>query len=301
MKRRQFLKQLGLAAAGTMLMPEWVQAGRQEQLTILFTNDWHSRIEPFPMDGGRNQGLGGASKRAALIRSIRQEGNQVVLLDAGDIFQGTPYFNIYKGEIEFKLMSSMGYDAATMGNHDFDAGLEGFKRQLPHANFPFVVSNYDVSDTILKNDIRKYLILKKGIWKIGVIGLGIELQGLVPEALYGKVKYQDPVSKANEMAAFLKKEKRCDLVICLSHLGYQYKSEKISDVKLAKQSDNIDIILGGHTHTFLRQPDKIINISGQTTWVCQTGWGGINLGRIDFKSDRKNSAENTRFSMLEIC
>lgn len=301
MKRRQFLKQIGLTAAGSILLPGFAEAKASDHLTILFTNDWHSRIEPFPMDGGRNQGLGGASKRAALIQRIRKEGNQVILLDAGDIFQGTPYFNLYKGELEFKLMSSMGYDAATMGNHDFDAGLEGFKNQLKHANFPFIVSNYDFSETIIKDDIKKYLILRKGGWKIGLLGIGIELEGLVPESLYGNVKYQDPVSKANEMALFLKKEKHCDLVICLSHLGYQYKNEKISDIKLAKQSDNIDIILGGHTHTFLRQPDKIINISGQTTWVCQTGWGGINLGRIDFKSDSKISAENARFSMLEIC
>lgn len=276
-------------------------AAKEDGLTILYTNDWHSRIDPFPMDGSRNQGLGGAARRAALIKKIRSENKHVLLLDAGDIFQGTPYFNMFGGELEFKLMSEMGYDAVTMGNHDFDAGIDGFKKQLHHANFPFVVSNYDFSGTILKDDIVPYHIVEKGPYKIGIIGLGIALEGLVPAKLYGNTKYLDPVKSANHYAALLKNKKHCDLVICLSHLGYNYKDQKISDKVLAPQSENIDIILGGHTHTFLKQPDKIINNLGKTIWVSQTGWAGINLGRIDYKTDSKNASLKPHFSMLEIC
>lgn len=301
MKRKQFIKQSAFALMALGLKPLNALANSREKLTILYTNDWHSRIEPFPMDGSRNQGLGGAAKRAALIEKIRKETDHVLLLDAGDIFQGTPYFNFFGGELEFKLMSAMGYDAATMGNHDFDLGLEGFKKQLPHAQFPFVVSNYDFSDTLLKNDIVPYKIIRKGNFKIGIIGLGIELQGLVPANLYGNTRYLDPIKSANQYATFLKNQKSCDLVICLSHLGYQYRDGKVSDKVLAASSENIDIILGGHTHSFLKEPDKIINISGKKVWVCQTGWAGINLGRIDFKTDSKNASANPHFSMLEIC
>lgn len=301
MKRRQFIKQTAFSLLALGLRPLNSFSKDLQNLTILYTNDWHSRIEPFPMDGSRNQGLGGAAKRAALIKKIRSEENNVLLLDAGDIFQGTPYFNLFGGELEFKLMSEMGYDAATMGNHDFDAGLEGFKKQLPHAHFPFIVSNYDFSNTILKDDILPYKIIQKGSLKIGIVGVGIELEGLVPAKLYGNTQYLDPIKKANHYAGYLKQKKHCDLIICLSHLGYKYRNDKVSDQVLAKESENIDIILGGHTHTFLRQPDKIINNSGKNVWVCQTGWAGISLGRIDFKSDSKNAASNLHFSMLEIC
>ena len=281
--RRKFILAGSLAAAALSVNPlEAMAEGEVVKLTILHTNDVHSRIEPFPMDGSRNQGLGGVARRAALIKEIRAVEKNVLLLDAGDIFQGTPYFNLYGGEVEMKLMSAMGYDAGTMGNHDFDNGMEGFHKQLPHANFPIICSNYDFSNTLLKGATRPYKIFNKQGLKIGVFGIGIELKGLVAEKNYGETVYLDPVAKANEMASLLKNDLDCDLVICLSHLGYSYKSNKISDQVLATQTSNIDLIIGGHTHTFMDVPEDVKNLSGDITTVNQVGFAGINLGRVDY-------------------
>lgn len=283
--RRNFIKTGVIATAATALSLDTLDAlasGEVKKLTILHTNDVHSRIEPFPMDGSRNQGLGGVARRAALIKKVRLQEPNVLLLDAGDIFQGTPYFNLYGGELEIKLMSDMGYDAATMGNHDFDNGVEGFYRQLPHANFPILVSNYDFSDTVMHKSTQPYKIFNKQGLKIGVFGIGLELKGLVGEQNYKGTIYQDPILKANEMADLLKNEFKCDLVICLSHLGYKYADNKVSDQTLALNNDNIDLIIGGHTHTFLREPQDVKNRAGKITTINQVGFAGINLGRVDY-------------------
>jgi len=283
--RRKFIKNGSIAAVATALSIDSIDAmanGGIKKLTILHTNDVHSQIEPFAMDGSRNQGLGGVARRAALIKKIRAEQQHVLLLDAGDIFQGTPYFNLYGGELEIKLMSEMGYDAATMGNHDFDNGVEGFYKQLPHAKFPILVSNYDFSDTIMHQSTRPYQIFNKGGLKIGVFGIGIELKGLVGEKNYGNTIYLDPVQKANEIAGLLKNEHQCDLIICLSHLGYKYSDRKVSDQTLAQHNDHIDLIIGGHTHTFMAKPQDVKNRSGKITTINQVGFAGINLGRIDY-------------------
>ncbi len=293
--RRALLKAAALLAFG--LDPVSLLAhGQAVQITILHTNDVHSRIEPFPMDGGPYQGMGGTARRAALIRKIRAEEKNVLLLDAGDIFQGTPYFNYFGGELEMKLMSDMGYDAATMGNHDFDNGLEGFARQLPKANFPILVANYDFRGTIMEGKTTPYKIFKKDGIKIGVFGLGIELHGLVDQKNYANTVYLDPIQKANETAHILRKGHGCHLVICLSHLGYSYKEDKVSDRILAAQTRNIDLIIGGHTHTFMPQPEDIRNLDGQITTVNQVGWAGINLGRIDyFFQHNKPALRDTAF------
>jgi len=283
--RRNFIKTGSIAAAATALSINSLDAlasGEVKHLTILHTNDVHSRIEPFPMDGSRNQGLGGVARRSALIKKIRAEEKNVLLLDAGDIFQGTPYFNLYGGELEIKLMSDMGYDAATMGNHDFDNGLEGFYKQLPHANFPILVSNYDFSDTIMHQSTKPYQIFNKSGLKIGVFGIGIELKGLVGDKNYGATVYQDPIFKANEVASLLKNELKCDLVICLSHLGYKYANNKVSDQTLAENNEHIDLIIGGHTHTFMSEPQDVKNRAGKITTINQVGFAGINLGRVDY-------------------
>jgi 5'-nucleotidase len=283
--RRNFIKAGSIAAAATALSIDSLDAlasGEVKHLTILHTNDVHSRIEPFPMDGSRNQGLGGVARRSALIKKIRAEEKNVLLLDAGDIFQGTPYFNLYGGELEIKLMSDMGYDAATMGNHDFDNGLEGFYKQLPHADFPILVSNYDFSDTVLHQSTKPYKIFNKSGLKIGVFGIGIELDGLVGAKNYGATIFQDPIKKANEVAGLLKNELKCDLVICLSHLGYKYRDNTVSDQTLAEHNDCIDLIIGGHTHTFLAKPQDVKNRAGKITTINQVGFAGINLGRVDY-------------------
>jgi 5'-nucleotidase len=285
--RKKFLQQ-GTMAAGTLLLGSKITRATEYftplKLTILHTNDTHSRIEPFPMDGGRNQGLGGVATRAEIIDRIRQQEEQVLLLDAGDIFQGTPYFNFYHGEPEIKAMSAMKYDACTIGNHDFDAGMENLAMQLSrHANFPMLVSNYDFTSTPMEHKTEPYKIIKKGKLKIGVFGLGIEGHGLIPDNLFGATKYLEPVQKANETARILKNN-NCDLIICLSHLGYQYNgSNKVSDEVLAKQSENIDLIIGGHTHTFFESPIVYNNKKGDDVIVNQVGWAGIVLGRLDFE------------------
>ncbi len=289
-KRRNFIKQSSLGIVGLSLLPKLSFGYHKDiKLTILHTNDMHSHIHPFK--NGRNKGLGGIAERAALIKQIRATEEHVLLLDAGDIFQGTPYFNFYGGELEFKLMSEMKYDAATLGNHDFDNGLEGLKKQLPYANFPFLIANYDFSNTILKDSFKPYKIFNKGGLKIGVFGIGIELDGLVPKDLYQDTKYKDPVSTANYYATLLKQEKQCDLVICLSHLGFKYKNNKLSDMELSRQTRDIDLIIGGHTHTFLKKPVNQLNLDGKKVLINQVGWAGINIGKIDFHFSANHSAK----------
>ena len=266
-----------------------------KKITILHTNDVHSHIDPFPADDPRNPNMGGVSRRASLIEKIRTENENVLLLDAGDIFQGTPYFNYYGGELEFKLMSMMKYDATTIGNHDFDNGIEGLYAQMPHAQFEFLSANYDFKNTLLDGFVHPYKVFNKNGIKIGVFGIGIQLDGLVDKKMYKETVYNDPVETAQEMVRILKKEQKCDLVICLSHLGYTYKNEPdtICDLKLAALTDDIDLIIGGHTHTFLDKPTVTKNRSGNEVLVNQVGCYGINLGRIDFyfDSNKRKAAE----------
>ena len=264
---------------------------------VLHTNDMHSHIDPFPENDPKNPGKGGMSRRAAYIEKTRKENDHVLLLDAGDVFQGTPYFNLYGGELEFKLMSQMKYDAATMGNHDFDNGLEGFLKMLPHAGFPFICSNYDFSQTILKDKTIPHKIIEKGGLKIGVFGLGIELKGLVSDKNFGNTIYHDPVKVANETASRLKNENDCDLVICLSHLGYKYENDKISDLKLAAQTKNIDLIIGGHTHTFLKEATIVNNIENKSVLINQAGWAGLQVGRIELIFE-KNSGKGRNIGKI---
>ena len=290
MKRREFIQK---TASGTALIGlqgpllSFVNAA-PKKLTILHTNDVHSHIDPFPASDPKNANMGGVSRRATVINAIRKENPNVLLLDAGDIFQGTPYFNYYGGEPEFRLMSMLGYDLATMGNHDFDNGLEGFSAQLPNASFDFVSANYDFKNTILDTFVKPYKIFIKDGIKIGVFGLGIELAGLVDKSNYKETVYRDPVEIADDISQLLKKEHKCDLIICLSHLGYAYNNDpsKISDLKLAAQTKDIDLIIGGHTHTFLDKPSIVKNKVGQDVLVNQVGCYGLKLGRIDFYMER---------------
>lgn len=287
MKRRDFIQKtaassalLGLANIGLSSFTTL----ETKKITILHTNDVHSHIDPFPVDHPRNPNMGGAARRAAIIENIRKEEAHVLLLDAGDIFQGTPYFNFYGGELEFKLMSMMQYDLATIGNHDFDNGIDGLYAQLPHAKFEFVSANYDFKNTVLDSHVKPYKIFNKGGIKIGVFGLGIELEGLVDKKAYKETVYHNPIEVAQDMARILKHNKKCDLVICLSHLGFSYKNEpnKVSDLDLAKKTKDIDLIIGGHTHTFLEKPVIQKNSEGKEVMINQVGCYGINLGRVDF-------------------
>ena len=295
MERRTFLKRTAaagvFAGVGSLGLLSFASRRELKHITILHTNDVHSHIESFEKDHAQFPGMGGVARRYTLIEQIRKENPHTLLLDAGDIFQGTPYFNFYGGELEFKLMSKMGYDAATIGNHDFDNGIEGLLAQLPHAQFPFINSNYNFKNTVLEGKVKPYQIFLKDGIKIGVFGLGIELDGLVGKKLYKETQYLDPVEIATDTVRRLKEEEECDLVICLSHLGYEYQSDKISDVKLAAATKDIDLIIGGHTHTFLPEPAVALNSIGKKVLINQVGWAGVNLGRIDFYLDSSGNSE----------
>ncbi|MEM6395889.1 MAG: metallophosphatase [Bacteroidota bacterium] len=286
MKRRVFLKrafQGGLILMAPGSLRALASDRRLISLTVLHTNDWHSQIEPMRPSSrrGETEPLGGAARRAALIDRIRGEEERVLLLDSGDMWQGTPYFNVFGGELEYKLMSKMGYDAATIGNHDFDAGLDGLLKQLPNASFPLVSSNYDFSQTIMAGKTLPHLIVERNPLKIGIFGLGPKLEGLVPKTGYGETQWLEPVERANQVAKILKEEKKCDLVICLSHLGYETLPWEPDDLNLASQSQHIDLILGGHTHTLLQRPVQIDNAAGRQVLISQMGYGAKYMGRLD--------------------
>lgn len=305
MERRKFLHTTFLTGIGSLISLRLLakedspfifgkQKNKIKKITILHTNDTHSAIEPLPNNHSNFPNAGGYAKRYEMVSKIRKETDHVILLDAGDIFQGTPYFNRYKGVLEMQLMSKMGYDVATLGNHDFDLGIEGWLNASEHATFNFVNANYDISNEALRQKVQPYQILQKGNVKIGVFGIGINLEGLVPAAKREGVIYKSAIQCANEMAQQLKKEK-CDMVICLSHLGYDYEDKtKISDLLLAKSTQNIDLIIGGHTHTFLKEPTLIKNSVGKTVIVNQVGWGGIELGRLDFEIEKNVSLRNNK-------
>jgi len=302
--RRTFLKHGAFAGVGIIGLQSFaldaLAADEKVKIVILHTNDVHSHIDPFPDNDPKFPGLGGVARRAALIKKIRSEEKNVLLLDAGDIYQGTPYFNRFGGELEFKLMAKMQYDASTIGNHDFDNGIEGFTKNLPLANFPFLCANYDFSDTAMNGKTEPYKIFEKQGIKIGVYGIGIELEGLVEKKNYLNTKYLAPMQKAAEMTILLKKEKKCDLIICLSHLGYSYPDKKISDRVLAEQSKDIDIIIGAHTHTFLDKPVIMRNREMKEVHVCQVGWAGIKLGKIEVEFHKNKKTKQVLGSALCI-
>ena len=298
MKRRDFIQKTSagaLIAIGGFGLTSFTSSTKTSKITILHTNDVHSYVDTFGPNEGRNANKGGVARRASLIESIRNESPNTLLLDAGDFFEGTPYFNYYGGELELKLMSKLKYDAATIGNHDFANGLDGLLAQYPHKNFPFLVANYDFSNTVLDTQTKPYQIFIKDQIKIGVFGLGIELETLVLKSLYKETKYLNPVEITQDITRILKIEEKCDLIICLSHLGYDYKNSpnKICDLKLAALTKDIDLIIGGHTHTFLPKPTVVKNVEGKNMLVNQVGCYGINLGRIDFYLDsNKNKSAN---------
>lgn len=299
--RKDFIKYALGTSASLMALPSFAQNNLLQEkgfttLTILYTNDQHSRIEPFPENDAKYPNEGGFAKRATIIEEVRKQNKNVLLLDAGDIFQGTPYFNYYQGEVEYKLMSMMGYDATTFGNHDFDLGCGNIVKQQKHANFDFVNCNYNFSATDLAKNkkIKNYKIYKKGDLKIGVLGVGIDLNGLVDKRYTQGLEYLNPIEKANYYANILKNDEKCDYVVCLSHLGYTYSDKKVSDCVLAEETENIDLIIGGHTHTFLENLVEKKNKVGKMVQITQMGWAGIWLGKIEitFSSINKKLLQN---------
>lgn len=260
-----------------------IQAGTP--LVLLHTNDTHSQLEPYQSDDKYNANMGGIVRRAALIREVRSKEPKVLYVDAGDFVQGTPYFNLFHGEAEVKLMNKLGLDAITLGNHEFDNGVAFLSTMLKKARFKVISSNYDVSATPLRKYVRPWLIVKKGKLRIGIVSANIRPDGLISPVNFSGIKYLDPYQTAEDKAAWLKSVKKCNLVICLSHLGLDNKGDAPDDLRLAEQSKHIDVIIGGHSHTFMRNPAKKINAVGDTVLINQVGKGGIYVGRLDLDVD----------------
>ena len=282
MKRRHFLKKIKFSSIYGLTLPYFINDNYFDnglkKITILHTNDVHSHIDPFPKNDPLNPSGGGVIARANLINLVKKDNPHTLVLDAGDVFQGTPYFNFFGGELELKLMSKMGYNASTLGNHEFDNGMEKLSKVLKHANFSFLNSNYTLKNTPLENKIKSHEIFNINGIKIGVFGLGIELEGLVEKKLYKGIEYLNPIEISKDISDDLKYNHNCDLIICLSHLGFSYSKDKniMCDLILAKQTKNIDLIIGGHTHTFLDEPVKVKNLENKDVIINQVGCFGIN-------------------------
>ncbi len=299
MNRRFFIRNLGAGAAGIVLGAtpfELLASDDFLTVTILHTNDIHSHIEPFDLFNPRYAGKGGLARISGLVKHIREKNRNTLLFDAGDMFQGTPYFNYFKGKLVLELMSAAGYDAATIGNHEFDNGLEGLLDSLPGVQFPFIISNYDFSDTPLAGKFPSWKIYRKAGIRIGVYGLGIELRGLVSQANYGNTVWLDPLVTAKRTEDFLKNEKKCDVVICLSHLGLRYRDKRVSDLVIAGETSYTDLIIGGHTHSLLKEPLLVKNKADNPVIVNQAWWGGLMVGQIDFIFERSGRAKKTLFA-----
>lgn len=299
MNRRHFIK--NILAGGTGLYmgaaPFSLLAKEGHKVvTIIHTNDLHCHIEPFSSSREDMDGKGGIARIAAYAKHVRAENPNTLLLDAGDMFQGTPYFNYFKGEVILKTMGQAGYDAGTIGNHEFDNGLEGILNALPHASFPLVSSNYDFKDTMLNGLFPRFKIFEKSGILIGVYGLGIELKGLVNENNYGNTIYNDPLKVALEMETFLKKEMNCHLVVCLSHLGHSYEGKIISDLVIGKETSHTNLVIGGHTHSYLKEPVQVKNKKGEMVLVNQAWWGGLMVGHIDFVFEAGSGRKSSIFA-----
>lgn len=285
--RKDFIWQSSLFVAGSMasaVLPGKL-SGTPESLSILFTNDTHARIDPFPQTAKEFAGLGGVSRRASLIKKIRYNSDHTLLLDAGDVFYGTPWFDLFGGSVDFKVMSSMGYDAMTLGDHEFSLGPEKFAEAAKEAGFPFLAANYRARNTAMNPLIEDFIIREFAGLRVGIFGIGIDLNSTVSPELHSGVTSMDPVRIAGRSVNSLRVHHHCDYIICLSHLGFSYESNKLDDLALAEAVDGIDLIIGGHTHTFLDEPTSVSKPEGRRTWVTQMGHSGIRLGRVDLPID----------------
>ena len=298
MKRRYFLDKITSSTIFGLAFP-FISFKKIKfnsiKITILHTNDVHSHIDPFPSNDPINPNGGGVIARAKMINAIKKENPNTLVLDAGDIFQGTPYFNFFGGEIELKLMSKLGYNASTLGNHEFDNGIKKLAKSLKHANFSLLNSNYTLNNTPLEDKIKNYEIFVLDGIRIGVFGIGIKLEGLVDKKLYSGIKYLDPIEISQDITYKLKNKFECDIIICLSHLGFNrgYNHGVMCDLILAEKTKDIDLIIGGHSHTFMKNPVKVKNLIGKEVLIKQVGCYGINLGKIDFYLSEDNIKEKS--------
>ena len=282
MKRRTFLTASAAFGAAMVGFPRSVleASAAETVITILHTNDTHSQIDPLP-DNDKNAGKGGVARRATLVKRIRKENPNTLLVDSGDVLQGTPYFNFYKGEVEYKAMSAIGYDAGNLGNHEFDNGVDALAAALKFANFDIVSANYDVKGTALEGRVKPYVVKTVGGIRVGLFGMGISPVGLITPANFKGITFIDPTLAARDVVKKLREEERCALVVALSHLGYQENGQR-GDSLVASQVDGIDFIVSGHSHLFMEQPVTQTQPCGAKTLIFQVGKSGIYVGRVDF-------------------
>lgn len=285
--RRDFIR---ASALGSLVLPftgapATAQGGPQPPpLLILSTNDTHSRLDPFPADHPEFPGHGGVSRRATLLKPLREQYRHSLLLDAGDMFQGTPYYNTFKGIPEIQAMNLLGYDAGTIGNHEFDYGLEALATALEHAKFPFVCANLVARNTPVEGRWKPYHIQRVGSYRVGIFGLCIPLDGLVPSRLWEGIQVLDTLGAAREAVQSLRAE-GCGPILCLSHLGYSGRFDP-DDIRLAEAVPEIDVILGGHSHSFINKPVWIEHEEHFPTLITQQGWGGVRVGQVILRPRR---------------
>lgn len=262
-------------------------AQKSKKITILHTNDTHSCIYPLNVNLADKMlaGRGGFLRRISMLKKERKKNPDLLLFDSGDFSQGSPYYTFYKGDVEIELMNRMGYDASTIGNHEFDFGIENMARIFRKAKFPIICSNYDFTGTEMEGLTKRWIIIKRNEVKIGVFALDPEMDGLVDQNKFVGVKYIDPIAVANEMGDFLKNKKRCDLVICISHMGWD--SLGMNDQIIIKGSRNIDLFLGGHSHTYMEEIQYAENLDGKLIPNDQNGKHGIFIGNITIDMKRK--------------
>ncbi len=286
MKRRNFLASLGAMGLASCVPLRREDAPASARLTLLHTNDTHSRIEPFGPGNGNLSGRGGMARRATLVKQLRAQLGNVLLLDAGDVFQGTPYFNRYKGVLDYKLMSMMGYDVGTLGNHDFDNGVDGLLTAMAEAKFSFVNCNLDMKGAPrLAQRVKPWIVKQLPGVRVGITGVIVDFKGLVTPKNHEGVTWMDPLASLKPVVKLLREQEKVDMVVLLSHLGHDLKGTGWDDLTLAKQLPGIDVIVGGHSHTFLEEPVRMKNEGGETL-IFQVGFGGVNLGRMDFTLSR---------------
>ena len=248
-------------------------------LTILHTNDTHSQVEALE-EGKRDEFCGGYTRRMGLIAQERKADPNLLVFDAGDFCQGTPYFNFYHGRIEIDAMNRMGYDAVMLGNHEFDNGVDTLAAILQGAQFPVVCANYDVKGSVLEGLVLPYTVICRQNVRIGVFGIGIDPAGLIAERNFAPLQYLDPIATAQDVANTLKNKEKCDVIVCLSHQGTHPSTEgKLSDVELVQATRNIDIIIGAHTHKTLTNI-YIPNLDGDSVFLAQMGKSGARIGKI---------------------
>ena len=283
------MKKTGIIAVLALLLLQPLAAQQQKELIVLQTSDTHSRIEPIALEAAdKYAGMGGAVRRVSFVRQYRSTHPDALLFDCGDISQGTPYYNMFQGELEVKMMNLMQYDAMTIGNHEFDFGLENMARLFRMADFPVVCANYDVKGTVLEGLVKPYIVLERAGVRIGVFGLSTRLEGLVQADKCAGVVYHDPIPVAQEMVAQLRGKEHCDVVICLSHLGlYGSGLGDAGDEVLAAQTEGIDLILGGHSHTYMERPAFYENTAKEEVPVMHTGKNGAYVGVLKLELGEK--------------